>query len=61
MDRRPAQTAHATPHPHRIDDKDTREMFMLGLPALGFEVTSVGDAAQAYSRAWQAHPDIPSD
>jgi len=33
-------------------------MYMLGLPALGFEVTSVGDAAQAYSRAWEAHPDI---
>jgi len=41
-----------------IDDKDTREMYEFGLSALGFEVKVVGDAAQAYTQAWEAHPDI---
>ncbi len=38
--------------------QDTRELYTLALPALGFDVVAVGGSAEAYSRAWESHPDI---
>jgi len=38
--------------------RDTRELYTVALPLLGFDVMTVDDSAEAYSRAWESHPDI---
>jgi CheY-like chemotaxis protein len=38
-------------------DADTRELYGLALPSFGFEINAVDDAADAFMRAWQTHPD----
>ena len=38
--------------------RDTRELYTVALPPLGFEVITVADNGDAYSRAWESHPDI---
>lgn len=40
------------------DDDDTREMYLMSLAALGFEVSAVAACAQACRQAWEMHPDI---
>jgi CheY-like chemotaxis protein len=37
---------------------DTRELYTVALPPLGFDVMTVADSSEAYSRAWESHPDI---
>jgi CheY-like chemotaxis protein len=38
--------------------QDTRELYTVALPPLGFDVIAAADSAEAYSRAWESHPDI---
>ena len=40
------------------DDADTRELYVEGLVAFGFEAIAAADSEQAYHRAWDFHPDI---
>jgi two-component system, cell cycle response regulator DivK len=40
------------------DDDDTRELYIAGLAAFGFETIAAADCAQACCRAWESHPDI---
>lgn len=40
------------------DDDDTRELYVQGLGAFGFEAIAAADSEQAFLRAWQCHPDI---
>jgi CheY-like chemotaxis protein len=37
---------------------DTRELYIVGLSAFGFEATAVGDETEAWERAWELHPEI---
>src|SRR5947207_12430963 len=59
MDRRHPRTPPARPLVLIVDGhQDTRELYAVALPALGFDVMTVADSAEAYSRAWESHPDI---
>jgi CheY-like chemotaxis protein len=40
------------------DDPDTREMYVMGLSFAGLDATAVGNADEAYRRAWETHPDV---
>jgi two-component system chemotaxis response regulator CheY len=37
---------------------DTLALYSIALSAMGFDVIAASDAADAFSRAWQVHPDI---
>jgi len=59
MDRRRPRPTPTRPLVLIVDaHQDTRELYALALPPLGFEVLAVEDSAEAYSRAWETHPDI---
>jgi CheY-like chemotaxis protein len=38
--------------------QDTRDLYATSLRALGFDTTAVDDGTDAYTQAWQTHPDI---
>lgn len=38
--------------------EDTRVLFELALPAMGFDVVAARDGDDTYGRAWETHPDI---
>jgi two-component system, cell cycle response regulator DivK len=39
-------------------NSDTRELYAEALSSFGFEIETVDDVADAYTRAWETHPDI---
>jgi two-component system, cell cycle response regulator DivK len=39
------------------DDRDTREMYALALTWEGFHTVPLGNAGEAYQRAWETQPD----
>ena len=38
--------------------EDTRALYAIALSGMGFEVIAEGNCANAYGRAWKAHPDV---
>ena len=59
MDRRRPRNIPARPLVLVVDDHhDTREMYVQGLVAFGFDAISAADSDQAYRRAWDFHPDV---
>jgi CheY-like chemotaxis protein len=59
MDRRHHRKPPTRPLVLIVDGhQDTRELYTVALPALGFDVMTVDDSAEGYSRAWESHPDI---
>jgi two-component system, cell cycle response regulator DivK len=38
--------------------QDTRELYAVALPPLGFDVMTVADCADAYRQAWGSRPDL---
>jgi CheY-like chemotaxis protein len=59
MERRHPRTPPARPLVLLIDGHDdTRELYAVALALLGFETITVSDAANAYARAWETHPDV---
>jgi two-component system cell cycle response regulator DivK len=38
--------------------EDTRMLYELALPAMGFDVVAARDGDDPYRRAWETHPDI---
>jgi two-component system, cell cycle response regulator DivK len=59
MDRRRPRNIPSRPLVLVVDDHDdTRELYVQGLAAFGFEAISAADSEQAYRRAWDFHPDI---
>jgi two-component system cell cycle response regulator DivK len=40
------------------DDPDTREMYIVGLSAVGCDATSAAESDAAFLHAWRMHPDI---
>ncbi len=59
MDRRRPRNLPSRPLVLVVDDHDdTRELYLQGLVAFGFEAIAAGDVEQAYRRAWDFHPDI---
>jgi CheY-like chemotaxis protein len=59
MDRRRPRHPPTRPLVFIVDGhQDIRELYTGALPALGFDVMAVADSAEAYSRAWESHPDI---
>lgn len=59
MDRRRPRNLPSRPLVLVVDDHDdTRELYVQGLVAFGFEAIAAADSEQAYRRAWDSHPDI---
>jgi two-component system, cell cycle response regulator DivK len=59
MDRRRPRNIPSRPLVLVVDDHDdTRELYVQGLVAFGFDAISAADSEQAYRRAWDFHPDI---
>jgi CheY-like chemotaxis protein len=59
MDRRRPRNTPSRPLLLVVDDHDdTRELYAVSLSALGFEVITAAECAQASRRAWELHPDI---
>ena len=59
MDRRRPRNIPARPLVLVVDDDDdTRELYLYGLVAFGFEAIDAADCGQAYRQAWGVHPDI---
>jgi len=59
MDRRHPRNIPSRPLVLVVDDHaDTRDMYVEGLLAFGFEAIAAADSEQAYRRAWDVHPDI---
>jgi two-component system cell cycle response regulator DivK len=59
MNRRHARNIPSRPLVLIVDDHDdTRELYVQGLSALGFESIAAGDCPEAVRRAWESHPDI---
>ena len=59
MDRRRPRNTPSRPLVIVVDDHDdTRELYAVGLSALGFEAITAAECAQASRRAWESHPDI---
>ena len=53
MDRRRPRNIPACPlGPVVDDDDDTRELYLYGLVAFGFEAIDAADCGQAYRQAW---------
>jgi len=59
MDRRHPRNISSRPLVLVVDDHaDTRDLYLQGLVAFGFEAIEAADSEQAYRRAWDVHPDI---
>ncbi len=59
VDRRRPRNPPARPLVLIVDGHpDTRELYTVALPPLGFDVMTVDDTAEAFRRAWESHPDI---
>lgn len=59
MERRRPRSIPSRPLVLIVDDHaDTRELYVEGLTAYGFETMAAGDSDQAYRWAWEYHPDI---
>jgi CheY-like chemotaxis protein len=59
MDRRRPRNQPTHPLVLLVDGhEDTRVLYALALSASGFDVVAVQDGSEAYSRAWEIHPDI---
>lgn len=59
MDRRRPRSIRSRPLVLVVDDHgDTRELYVQGLVAFGFEAIAAADSEQAYRCAWDFHPDI---
>jgi two-component system cell cycle response regulator DivK len=59
MDRSHPQKARLRPLVLLVEvHEETRAMHALALSASGFDVIPAQDGADAYTRAWQIHPDI---
>ena len=59
MDRCPAREARTRPLVLVVQrHDDTRELYAIALSAMGFDVASARDGAQAYRRACEMRPDI---
>jgi two-component system, cell cycle response regulator DivK len=59
MDRRRLRGIPSRPLVLIVDDHDdTRELYIMGLAAIGFEAIAASDCAEAYRRARESHPDI---
>jgi CheY-like chemotaxis protein len=59
MDRRRPRITPCRPLVLVVDDHDdTRELYVAGLSALGFEAITAAECAQAGRCAWESHPDI---
>jgi two-component system phosphate regulon response regulator PhoB len=59
MDRRRSRKIPSRPLVLVVDDHDdTRELYVEGLMAFGFEAIEAADCEQAYRQAWGCHPDI---
>lgn len=59
MDRRRLRNIPLRPLVLVVDDHDdTRELYIQGLVAFGFDAISAADSEQACRRAWDCHPDI---
>lgn len=59
MDRRRPRNIPSRPLVLVVDDHDdTRELYVQGLVAFGFDAIAAADSEQAYRRAWDVHPDI---
>ena len=59
MERRRPRTPPARPLVLVVDGhEDTRELYAVALPSLGFETDTIGDGIRAFGRAWDMHPDI---
>lgn len=59
MDRRHPGNIPSRPLVLVVDDHaDTRELYVQGLMAFGFEAIAGADSEEASRRAWDVHPDI---
>lgn len=59
MDRRRPSAPPVRPLVLLIDDhQDTLALYAIALSAMGFEVMSARDAADAFTSAWTHHPDV---
>lgn len=59
MDRRRQRNLPSRPLVLVVDDHDdTRELYVLGLAAFGFDAIEAADCDCAYRRAFDCHPDI---
>jgi CheY-like chemotaxis protein len=59
MDRRRPRNSPTQPLVLVVDDHDdTRELYVQGLVAFGFEAIGAADCQQGYRQAWDFRPDI---
>ena len=59
MERRRPRNLPARPLVLVVDGHvDTLALYSIALSAMGFDVVAASDSAEAFSRAWQVHPDI---
>ena len=59
MDRRRSRNVPVRPLVLVVDDHhDTRELYVQGLTAFGFDAIAAADCDRAYRRALDCHPDI---
>ena len=59
MDRRHPRKPPTRPLVLIVDsDQDTRALYTVALPPLGFDVMTVADGADAYRQAWGSRPDL---
>jgi CheY-like chemotaxis protein len=59
MDRRRPRNIPRRPLVLVVDDHDdTRELYVQGLAAFGFDAIAAADADHAYRRAFDVHPDL---
>lgn len=59
MERRRQRNVPVRPLVLVVDDHhDTRELYLLGLAAFGFDAIAAADSGAAYRQAFDCHPDI---
>jgi len=59
MDRRRPRKPPVRPLVLVVDShEDTRQLYTLALPPLGFDVIPAADVADAYTQAWGSRPDL---
>jgi two-component system chemotaxis response regulator CheY len=59
MERRHPRNLPARPLVLVVDGHiDTLALYSLALSGMGFDVVAASDSAEAFTRAWQVHPDI---
>ena len=59
MDHHPARTIPSRPLVLVVDDHDdTRELYVEGLAAFGFDAIAAADSDHAYRQALDSHPDV---